>query len=174
MKKGKIAIIIAYNDYQDIEYGESKKIFEENGLEVKIVSSKLREAKGKLGGRAKVDLILDDLNVGDYEAIVFIGGPGAFDYIENEKVHRIAREAMEKNKILAAICIAPAILAKAGVLKNRKATVWNSFTDRSAINILKENGAFFENKNVIRDENIITANSPKAAKEFAQTILEAF
>lgn len=173
MKKGKIAMIIAYSGYQDIEYGEPKRMFEEKGFRVETVSSSLGEATGKFGGKTKVDLLLNDLNIDEYEAIVFVGGPGAYGYLDDEKAHKIAKEALEKNKVLAAICIAPAILAKAGVLKNKKATVWNSFTDRSAIRILEERGVFFENKNVVRDENVITANGPKAAKEFAQTILEA-
>jgi protease I len=64
------------------------------------------------------------------------------------------------------------ILAKAGVLKDKKATVWTSSLDRGPVKILKENGAEFVNEKVVRDGKIITANGPAAATEFGEKILE--
>jgi protease I len=81
--------------------------------------------------------------------------------------------AVDKNKVLGAICISPVILAKAGVLKNKKATVWASPLDRSPIKILEENGAEFVDEKAVRDEKIVTGNGPDAAKEFAEVIIEA-
>ncbi|HQQ38671.1 MAG TPA: DJ-1/PfpI family protein, partial [bacterium] len=81
-----------------------------------------------------------------------------------------AREAMAKNKILGAICIAPLILARAGVLENRKATVWASALDRRPIQQLKDGGATYENKPVVIDGNIVTANGPQSAKEFGKIL----
>ena len=79
---------------------------------------------------------------------------------------------MEKQKILAAICIAPAILAKAGVLEGKNATVWSSVLDKGPIKILEENGANYVEKDVVVDGNIITANGPQAASEFGRKIVE--
>jgi protease I len=61
-------------------------------------------------------------------------------------------------------------LAKAGVLKGKKATVWSSPMDKSPIKILTQNGAIFENLDVVVDGNIITANGPQAAEEFGIVI----
>ena len=93
-------------------------------------------------------------------------------YLDVDKGHRIAREATEKNRLLAAICIAPAILAKAGVLNQKEATVWSSVLDKSAVKILKENGAIYKDQPVVQDGKIITANGPDAAKEFGQKSVE--
>jgi protease I len=64
-------------------------------------------------------------------------------------------------------------LAKAGVLKGKKATVWSSSLDRGPVKILKENGVIYEDKDVVQDGKIITANGPGAAEEFGQKLAEA-
>jgi len=93
---------------------------------------------------------------------------GATEYWNNEIAHNLARAALEKNKIVAAICIAPVTLAKAGLLKGKKATVWSS-----EANQLKSLGAIYTGKPVERDGLIVTANGPQAAEEFGETILAA-
>jgi len=168
----KIAMIIAFKGFRDEEYFVPREIFEKAGMEVKTVSTEQGIAIGAGGGDTKVDLTIDDLNVEDFDAIIFVGGPGAYKYIDLETAHRIAREATEKNRLLAAICIAPAILAKAGVLNQKEATVWSSVLDKSAVKILKENGAIYKDQPVVQDGKIITANGPDAAKEFGQKIVE--
>lgn len=163
----KIAMIIAFKEFRDEEYFIHKKIFELGGFKVDTISSSLGTAVGKLGGEAKVDFSLKDFSPAGYDAVLFIGGPGAQKYIDSQKCHQIAQETIENNKILGAICIAPAILARAGLLKNKKATVWSSPMDKSAVKILKEEGVFYQSDKVVVDGNIITASGPEAAKEFA-------
>jgi protease I len=169
----KVAIIIAFKNFRDEEYFIPKEIFKNAGIEVKTISTETGTAVGAGGGDTEVDLTLEELNINDFDAVVFVGGPGAYKYIESESAHRIARETVKKGKILAAICIAPAILAKAGVLKGKNATVWSSVLDKGPIKLLEENGAQYQDKRVVRDGKIITANGPQAAEEFAKEILSA-
>jgi len=77
-----------------------------------------------------------------------------------------------QGKVLAAICIAPGILAAAGVLNNKKVTVWSSAMDKSFIRILEKSGAKYLDKSVVSDGKIITASGPDAAQEFAQAIID--
>jgi len=63
-------------------------------------------------------------------------------------------------------------LAKAGTLEGKKAAVWSSPLDKSAVKILKENGADYQKDSLVVDGKIITANGPGAAKEFGQKIVE--
>lgn len=169
----KIAMVVAYKDYQDIEYQDTREAFDQAGFKVTIVSSSLGQASGKLGGSLKVDLALADLKVADFDAVVLIGGPGAPEHLDNETSYKIVQEAQVQDKVLAAICISPTILAKAGVLSGKKATVWSSVVDRSPIKVLKDNGAEYLDQKVVQDGKIITANGPAAAKEFGKTIVEA-
>ena len=169
--KKKIAMIIASKDFRDEEYFVPREIFDKAGTEVKVISDELGTAKGADGNDVEVDIKLSDLNVSDFDVVVFIGGPGALTYLDNEDSYRIAKYTIAQNKILSAICISPMILAKAGVLQGKKATVWTSALDKSAKKILEDNGAIFQDEDVVQDNNIVTANNPSAAKKFANKIL---
>jgi protease I len=169
----RIAMIIAFQDFRDEEYFIPKSIFEKEGYEVKTFSTRLGKALGSYGGVVEVDAILEDLDVNFFDAIVFCGGQGAKKYIDNEICWQIAKEALENDKILGAICIAPAILAKSGVLNGKNATVWSNPLDKSAIKILTENGAKYVEADVVKDGKIITANGPQSARKFAQEIIQA-
>lgn len=169
----KVVIIVAYKDYQDIEYRDTREAFNEAGCQVKIASSSLGQASGKLGGSLEVDVTLSDLDVVDFDAVVFVGGPGAVEYVDDAQAHKVAKDVVTQDKVLAAICIAPEILAKAGVLEGKKATVWTSVGERGGIKVLEDGGAEYVAENVVQDGKIITANGPAAAKEFGKTIVEA-
>lgn len=166
----KVVFILAPRGYQDLEYAIPKKILEEAGIEV-ITASKFGGAcVGKLGGMVKESISLADIKVDQYAAVVFIGGPGAVMYQQDAEAHRLAQEALSGHKWLAAICIAPTILAYSGVLKGRKATVWNG--DKCQERVLRYQGAKYSGEKVTVDGKIITANGPEAAEEFGKTLVK--
>lgn len=168
----KIAIIIAFRDFRDEEYFIPKQNLEIAGAKIATVSTSLGKAIGKLGGEARIDLTLDELKVGNFNAVLFVGGPGAAKYIDNPQAHQIAREVADSGMILGAICIAPAILAKAGVLSGKQATVWSNVMDKSAVKILKGEGVKYQAEPVVVDGNIVTADGPQSARKFADVIIE--
>ncbi len=170
LKDKKVAMIIAFRDFRDEEYFIPKEVLETAGAEIKTISTKMGEAIGSQGGEAEVDITLGELRVSDFDAIVFIGGQGASEYLDSDTSYKIAQEAVSEKKILAAICIAPTILAKAGVLSEKKATVWSSLLDKKAVKVLKENGVIYQDDPIVVDGNIVTGNGPGAAKEFGEAI----
>ena len=167
----KIAIIIAQQDFRDEEYFIPKSIFEGEGATVETVSTEVGKAIGSYGGEVEATLGFEDLTVLAFDALIFVGGSGAQKYIDDEKCWQIAKDAVEQNKVLGAICIAPAILARAGVLKNKKATVWSSALDKSTVKILKDEGANYQAEPVVVDGKIITANGPQAARKFGEAVV---
>ena len=104
-----------------------------------------------------------------YNAIVVIGGPGSKLLVGNEKLDKILLDARDRNLLITAICYAPIILARIGLLKGKKATVWNE--DGMQSPIFEEEGVHFVNEIVVVDGNIVTGNGPGAATEFAKTII---
>jgi protease I len=165
----KAVFVVAQRGYQDFEYNTPKRILEQAGVEV-ITASKLGgTCVGKLGGMVKETLSLADVKVENYDLVVFIGGPGALEYQHDPEALHLAKEAFSKYKWIAAICIAPTILAYSGVLKGRKATVWNGDGKQDAL--IKAQGAKYTGEKVTVDGKIITANGPEAAEEFGKTLL---
>jgi len=170
----KVAFIIAYENFNDEEYFRTKEILEKQEAEVVTFSSKKGTAIGMQGGEVEINFSLDDfqINVNGFDGLIFIGGSGVKNYFENPQIYQIIKEAVKRNKVVGAICLAPAILAKAGILKGKSATVWSSPLDKSAVKILQENGAIWkdENVNVVVDGKIVTANGVKAVQEFAEEV----
>ena len=166
----KVLIILAYQDYQDREFEPVRDYLGMFGAQIKIASSSIGTATGKFGGQVEVDYILEDIHPSNYDAVIFIGGIGAVEFKNNPVAHSIARNAAKDCKILAAICIAPVILAKAGVLSGKKATIWSDKTNEYTAQQLLGKDVKYIKKDVVVDNNLVTANGPEAAHEFAETI----
>ncbi len=164
-------MVVAPEKFRDEEFLEPKKVFETSDIAVNVASKEVKEAKGMFGTTVEIDLDIEDVKVDDYDAVIFVGGAGSSIYFENQTVLNIAKEAYEKGKIIGAICIAPGILANAGLLKGKKATIFDS-GDGQFPEMLKKKEAECTGKNVEQDGKIITANGPHAAEEFGKKIVE--
>ena len=161
-------MIIASENFRDEELFETKRTLNRAGVATVVASTKTAFITGMLGGRAEATVHVRDLKVDDYDAVVFIGGSGASEYFNNRVAFNIARETEEKKKVLAAICIAPTVLANAGLLNGRRVTSFPSERVK-----LKKAGAEYTGSDVERDGLIITGRGPKAAAQFGQIIVEA-
>ncbi len=99
--------------------------------------------------------------------MVFVGGPGAAVYLNDKDILNLAKAAEKKGKIIGAICIAPSILANAGILGRKKATCFPSEAQN-----LEGRGAIYTRDDVTVYGNIVTADGPMAARKFAEAIVE--
>jgi len=161
----KAVFIIAAKDFQDDEFALPKAVLEKNGVQVTVASTTLAEITGMNGAKARVDILLGDVKVEDYDAVVFIGGSGAQQYVDDPLAQKIARESMAEGKVTAAICLAPVILTNAGVLKGKQATCYPSEGSK-----LSAAGVNYTAKPVEIDGKIITADGPTSAKQFGEEI----
>ena len=162
-----VLMIIAPENFRDEEFMEPKEVLENYGAAVTVASKGTESAKGKLGAIVMVDKDIKEVDVNNYDAVVFVGGPGASIYFNDEIAQNIAKSAYESGKVLGAICIAPSTLANAGILKGKKATAFPSEKEN-----LENHGAIYTGANVEVDGNIVTANGPHAAAEFGEKIAE--
>jgi len=170
----KILMVIAFKDFRDEEYFVPKEILEKNGFIIETTSNQKGLAIGADGGEVEISKTIKEIGVKDYEGIIFVGGPGMAKELDNLDFQKLAQEFLKENKLVSAICIAPALLAKAKVLEGKNATVWSSPLDKSPIKILKDNRANYVEQKVVRDGNLITANGPEAAEEFGNEIVNYF
>jgi len=162
-----ILMIIAPSNFRDEELLDTKDVLESYNADVVVASKGVEKAKGSLGAVVGVDLDVSEINVDDYDAVAFVGGPGADVYFNDKTALKTAKDFYDNGKITAAICIAPVILANAGVLDGRKATVFPTGKDD-----IIAGGATYTGEPVTQDGRIITANGPNAAKSFGQAIAE--
>ena len=164
----RIALIAAATNFQDEELFGVRRVFDDTGFETVIASAGVEIIRGLHGNLTKADIALNLLILDDFDALVFIGGPGATSMFNNPAALNIARSAVQKGKIVAAIGVAPAILANAGILKGVHVTSFASQRPR-----LLAAGAICSDAPVERDGLIITARDPLAAVPFAQEIMNA-
>lgn len=164
----KVLFIIAPSDFREPELFEPMEVLEKAGVKTDIASRKTGPVSGAGGGTASATIALSSVDASNYDAILFIGGSGASAYFNDATAQQIAIDAVEQGKILAAICIAPSILANAGILKGKKATCFSSEASN-----LEAKGANYTGQAVTVDGKIITANGPGAARQFGQEIAKA-
>ena len=160
-------MVIAPVDFRDEEYFEPRKVIEDSGNKVTVVNSTGQPSKSKFGKIVKPDNSFYNIDSNDYDAIVFVGGAGSAQYFDNKKVLELAKEFNEDGKVVAAICIAPSILANAGILSGKKATAFPS--ERDNLNAV----CTYTGNPVEVDDKVVTANGPQAATEFGKKIVEA-
>jgi protease I len=171
MEENTVLLVIASHGFQHIEYNVPKKMLIDAGFTVVTASDKSGTATAKNGSTARVDITLDKVIASNYAGIFFIGGPGAVEYLDNNTSYKIIQEAFYQHKPVGAICIAPRILANAGILDGKYATGWNE--DGLLGGILADNHAIFvPEEKVVVDANVITATDPSAAQDFATHIIE--
>ena len=166
-----IVMVIAPENFRDEEYLVPKEIFEKEGIKVTTASKGVKTAVGKLGARVKVDIDICEIDSTDFSAIVLVGGPGALNYKMDSILAKILEDFYMEDKLISAICIAPVILAQNRILRRKKATVWSD-ESRETIKFIEQKEAIYVDMLVVEDENLITANGPAAAEEFAEKIIE--
>jgi len=169
----RILMIVAPEKYRDEELEIPKEYFENAGHEVTVASTKKGTCHGAMGGSVEATLYLAEVDVDDYDAVIFVGGPGTPLIRKEEKALEIAGSTAAKGKVLGAICWACTTLAKAGVLAGKKATVWvgdDAEFGMGTDKVLEKFGARFEKKGVVTDGKFVTADGPRHAKEFAEAI----
>jgi protease I len=158
-------LFVIYEQFHESEYGLPRTILEDNGAVVVVAASSPDVVAGHQSMEVQPDVVLGDVDAADYDAIVFIGG---FEYNRDDpEAQRIAQQAAAEGRLLAAICIAPITLAKAGVVEGKRVT--SSFGAYE----MEAAGAIFVGGAVQRDGLIITANGPGASRQFGRAIAAA-
>ena len=165
----RVLFIVAKKDFQDLELNDTRTVLTGKGYTVTVASSTLNEITGMEGAKERPAVLVANARAADYDAVVFIGGEGANEYFDNAAARTLAKDASAAGKVVAAICIAPSTLARADLLRGKRATC-----DYGRQQDLKDHGAtVVDSEDVVRDGKIITGNGPYAAKKFGEEIAKA-
>ncbi|MBX9949472.1 MAG: DJ-1/PfpI family protein [Candidatus Obscuribacterales bacterium] len=165
-----VVLVIAPDQFRDEELTTPQKAFIEEGAKVIVASTRLGEAKGMLGATANVDVVVSNLHADQIDCLVVVGGMGSPEYLwEDHNLHNLLKNLNSQGKVLAAICLSGAVLARAGILSGKQATVYPM---PESLKALKDGHVNYVQSPVVQDGRIITADGPPAAQEFAETIIK--
>ena len=167
-------LMIAADGFETVELFEPRKALEEAGATVTLASIGRDPIQGMKGDINKAetatpDLTLDEVAVEDYDALVLPGGVANPDKLRVEdRTVEIVQQFMDEDKIVAAICHAPWLLAEADVIDGRRVTGFVSIrTD------LENAGAEVDDEEVVIDDNLITSRKPVDIPAFYKAIIAA-
>lgn len=162
----RVVLVIAPRDFRDEELFVPMEVLSNSGVECTIASKQKGVCVGMLGAEAKASISLSEVG-NDFDGVVFIGGLGAEDFFKDALALGLALKFFDMKKLVGAICIAPRILANAGVLKGKRAT--SSVSEKE---ILLSKGANFTGKDVEVDGRVVTASGPSSVKRFGEALLK--
>lgn len=169
-KRKRVLYAIAKSGFRDAEYFIPKQVLTKAGYEVQTISDEKGEAVGVDRGMTIVNLIFTEVDPKDYEALIVAGGPGAKKYFDNQDLHKLINDFDAQDKTIGAICTAPMILARAGILSGKTATVWDSPEYKKE---LLTHNVTIENQPIVVSKNVITACGPESAEKFGEAIVNA-
>lgn len=133
-----------------------------------------KEIKSTFNIPMKVDMLIDEVNVEDFDALAIPGGFDDYGFYEDaydERFLQIIRKFNESGKLIASICVGALPVGKSGILKGRQATTYHLMNKRRQKQ-LEEFGAIITNEPIVIDKNVITSWCPSTATGVAFKLLE--
>lgn len=157
------ALVILADGFEDIEAFTVIDVLRRAGVFVTTagLNTTMVESMNKV--RAMADKKLSEITENDFDAIILPGGPGHRNLLNSSAVLELVKKFDKNKKLVAAICAAPAVLAKAGILEEKIATIYPGMESQ----IPKPRDA-----KVIVAGNVVTSRSPGTALDFALKLAE--
>lgn len=163
----KRAVMLFAEGFETVEALMAVDILRRGGVEVTMASINEEDyvvSSHKV--RVEMDAVLGEVDMMEYDAIILPGGmPGTLHLGESEAVKKAVLAMNDAGKLVAAICAAPGVLGKYGLLEGKKAC---SYPDHEG----NLKGAFVSREPVVVDGNIVTSRGLGTAMEFALKLLE--
>jgi protease I len=161
--------ILAETLYEDLELWYPYYRLREAGADVFVVGSGSAETyQSKHGYPVTVDAEADTVTASQFDAVIIPGGYSPDHMRRHPGMVRLVKDAHDQGKVVAAICHAGWMLASANVLRGRTATSYRSIKD-DMVNA----GANWVDREVVRDDNLVTSRSPADLPAFMRTIIAA-
>lgn len=158
------ACIIITNGFEEAETLCPFDMLVRGGVEVDMYSLNDDNIKGRSGAVLTDLLPFSNFDSTKYDMLILPGGPEWKEIEASKKVQAVISEFVTQDKYIGAICAAPTILGRAGVLKGKNYTCFESMNG--------DFGGTFHQQYVVKDGKIITACSAAASIDFGLALLE--
>ena len=151
--------------FEEVEAIAALDVIRRAGIEIKSVGVGDNSVTGSHGITVICDTVDSEISVDGIDGVILPGGmPGTTNLYDCDKVHNAIDYCAENGKLLCAICAAPLILGRKGLLDGKEAVCFPGFEDE-----LK--GAVISNNFVCTDGNVITAKGMGSAVNFGLAIV---
>lgn len=161
-----LLFVVAPTDFRDEELFVPRREVEAAGHQVTIASTRAGTCIGVHDGTVQATIALAAVEPRDFDGVIFVGGAGARVLFDDPDAHRIAQALHATGRLVAAICVAPTILARARLLAGRRATAFSS-----SLPELSAAGAVLSAGDVVVDGTLVTASGPAHARRFGREIV---
>lgn len=162
----KIAILVA-EGFEEIELGAPLDILRRFRFDVVTAGVGGTELTGQNGLTVKTDTAIAQLNPDDFDGVVLPGGGGSWVLRDTPEVVDLIQKMNVQDKMIAAICAAPIVLAKAGIITGKNISAYPA---DAVFKDIDKNKTFITGDDITIDGNIITAKGPAIALAFSYTI----
>ncbi len=169
----RVAILVS-DDFEQAEMTEQRKALDQAGATTVLIAPKPGQITGMnhdtKADTFKVDMTLEQANPGDFDAVLLPGGALNADSLRmNPQAQNFVRQIDSSGKPIAVICHAPWLLVSAGCVKGRTMTSWPSIQDD-----IRNAGATWVDKEMVRDRNWVSSRSPKDLGAFNPAMVSLF
>lgn len=153
--------------FEEVEALAPVDILRRADIEVQLISvSGEKVVTGSHGIAVTADGLFEETDFSDGELLVLPGGmPGTLNLEAHPDLAELLRFNFQNGKMLAAICAAPMVLGKLGLLNGHRATCYPSYEEFLL-------GAEFSEERVVVSQNIITSRGAGTAMEFGLALVE--
>ena len=159
-----IAVLLA-DGFEEIEALTPIDMLRRAGLEVVTVGITSKIAVGSHGISVICDKLPDDVDLDDVSTVILPGGmPGSLNLDASPFTDKILEAVDAKGGRIAAICAAPLVLGRRGLLRGKRATCYPGFENELS-------GAVATGESVVTDGNITTAKGMGVALEFSKELI---
>ena len=159
-----MVIVLLAEGFEEVEALAPVDIMRREGIDVKTVGIAGIEVRGAHGISVRADMTADEVNEAEVSAVVFPGGmPGSLNLDASPYANEFIAAALKNGGHIAAICAAPLVLGRRGLLRGKRATCFPGFEGELM-------GATVTGEPVVTDGNITTARDFRAAVEFGDEL----
>ncbi|MBR2965111.1 MAG: DJ-1/PfpI family protein [Clostridia bacterium] len=159
-----IAVLLA-DGFEEIEALTPVDMLRRAGLEVVTVGISSKIALGSHGIPVVCDKLPTEVELGKISTVILPGGmPGSLNLDASPFTDEIISSVSSRGGRIAAICAAPLVLGRRGLLKGKRATCYPGFEAELS-------GATVTGEPVVTDGNITTAKGMGAALAFAKELV---
>jgi protease I len=172
--QNKRVAILAADGFEQVELEKPRQALEDAGATTEVVSPSSGKIQGmnhdNKGDTVAVDVVLEDADAGNYDALMIPGGLINPDTLRTNKLAlEFVRRFFAAGKPVAAICHAPWVLIDAGLVKGRTLTSWPAIqTD------VKNAGGDWVDREVVVDHGLVTSRNPDDIPAFNAKMIEEF